>query len=397
LPRHLRARRDGIAQPVTTVELFFDLVYVFAITQLTHLILDDLTMGAVARAAFLLLVVWWAWICTAWMANWFDPDSPAVGALLTGVMLASLLMAAAIPLAFGADGVLFAVSFMMLQVGRSGAGAYLLRKDHPLRDVFQRVAAWSVLGGVLWLAGSALDGDNRLLLWAPALLVEFCAPVAGYWLPGRGRGTTSDWDIEGGHFTERCEAFIIIALGESIVLTGATAAHAGLSATVSLSLSVAFLETAALWWLYFGATAEPTRDAMRQCEDPGRLARDADTYLHVPIVAGIIAVAVGDDLLIAGPNDAAHGVGLAVVLGGPVLFLVGESLFRMRVMGDPANAKRLAVAALLLLFTPVGARVSALALSATVALLLVGLALWELAPTARRTWNGQSQHEGVSP
>jgi low temperature requirement protein LtrA len=136
---------------------------------------------------------------------------------------------------------------------------------------------------------------------------------------------------------------------------------------------------------------------MRQCEDPGRLARDADTYLHVPIVAGIIAVAVGDDLLIAGPNDAAHGVGLAVVLGGPVLFLVGESLFRMRVMGDPANAKRLAVAALLLLFTPVGARVSALALSATVALLLVGLALWELAPTARRTWNGQSQHEGVSP
>jgi low temperature requirement protein LtrA len=289
------------------------------------------------------------------------------------------------------------VSFVTLQVGRSAAAAYLLRKDHPLRDVFQRVAAWSVLGGVLWLAGSALDGDNRLLLWAPALVVEFCAPAAGYWLPGRGRAATSDWDIEGGHFTERCEAFIIIALGESIVLTGATAAHVGLSATVSLSLSAAFLETAALWWLYFGAAAERTRDAMRTCEDPGRLARDAYTYLHVPIVASIIAVAVGDDLLIAGPNDAAHGLGLAVVLGGPVLFLVGESLFRMRVIGDPANAKRLAVAGLLLLFTPVGALVSALALTATVAALLIGLALWELAPTARGTWNGQPQHEGVSP
>ena len=397
LPRHLRARRQGIAQPVTTVELLFDLVYVFAITQITQLILRDLTVSAMARATFLLLVVWWAWICTTWMANWFDPTSPAVGALLTGVMLVSLLMAAAIPRAFGADGVLFAASFVTLQAGRSAAAAYLLRKDHPLRDVFQRVAAWSVVGGVLWLAGSAFDRDNRLLLWASALLVEFCAPVAGYWLPGRRRAATTDWDIEGGHFTERCEAFIIIALGESIVLTGATAAHVGLSATVSLSLSVAFLETAALWWLYFGATAERTRDAMRTCEDPGRLARDAYTYLHVPIVAGIIALAVGNDLLIAGPNDAADGVGLAVVLGGPVLFLVGESLFRMRVIGNPANAKRLAVAALLLLFTPVGARVSALALSSIVVALLIGLALWELAPTARRTWNGQSQHEGVAP
>jgi low temperature requirement protein LtrA len=394
--RHLRARRRGVAQPVTPVELFFDLVYVFAITQLTQLILSDLTVSTMARATFLLLVVWWAWICTTWMANWFDPGSPAVSMLLTGVMLASLLMAAAIPHAFGADGVLFAVSFVTLQVGRSAAAACLLRKDHPLRDVFQRVAAWSVLGGMLWLAGSALDGDNRLLLWAPALLVELCAPLVGYWLPGRGRAATGDWDIEGGHFTERCEAFIIIALGESIVLIGATAAHAGLSAKVSLSLSLAFLETAALWWLYFGAATERTRDAMRKCEDPGRLARDAYTYLHLPIVAGIIAVSVGNDLLIAGPNDAARGVGLAVMLGGPVLFLIGESLFRIRVMGDQANAKRLAVAALLLLFTPVGARVSAVALSSTVAALLIGLALWELAPTARRTWNGQSQHEGVS-
>jgi low temperature requirement protein LtrA len=394
--RHLRPRGQGIAQPVTTVELFFDLVYVFAITQLTHLILHDLTVGAVARASFLLLVVWWAWICTTWMANWFDPNSAAVGMLLTGVMLASLLMAAAIPRAFGADGVLFAVSFITLQVGRSAAAAYLLRKDHPLRDTFQRVAAWSVLGGVLWLVGSVLDGDKRLFLWAPALVVEFCAPVAGYWVPGRGRAATTDWDIEGGHFAERCEAFVIIALGESIVLTGATAAQVGLSTTVSLSLSVAFLETAALWWLYFGAVAERTRDAMRTCGDPGGVARDAYTYLHVPIVASIIAVAVGDDLLIAGPGHAVHGVGLSLVLGGPVLFLVGESLFRMRVLGDTASAKRLAVAALLLLFIPVGAQVSAFALSVSVAALLIGLALWEIAPTARRTCNGQSQHEGVS-
>src|ERR1700716_1752726 len=118
LSRHLRARGQGVAQPVTTVELFFDLVYVFAIMQLTQLILHDLTASAVARATFLLLVLWWGWICTTWMANWFDPDSPAVAALLTGVMLASLLMAAAVPRALGTDGVLFAGTFVTLQVGR---------------------------------------------------------------------------------------------------------------------------------------------------------------------------------------------------------------------------------------------------------------------------------------
>jgi low temperature requirement protein LtrA len=380
--RDLRPRGEGVRQPTTTVELFFDLVYVFAITQLSHLILDDLSVAGVGRAAFLLLIVWWAWIYTTWMANWFDPASPAVRSVLTGVMLASLLMAAALPEAFGEHGVLFAVSYVTLQVGRNVAAASLLRPDHALRDVFERLVAWSAVSGVLWLAGSALDGDRRLLLWIPAVVLDLCAPYAGYWVPRRGRAATTDWDIEGGHFTERCELFIIIALGESIVVTGATAADAGLTSTVVLCLAVAFLETAALWWLYFGAMAERTREVMRSCTDPGRLARDAYTYLHAPIVAGIIAVAVGDDLLIAEPGEALHGVGLAMVLGGPALYLLGESLFRLRVTGA-ANAKRLAVAAVLVLLAPVGAHVSALALTALVTALLSGLALWELRAPAR--------------
>ncbi len=132
-----------------------------------------------------------------------------------------------------------------------------------------------------------------------------------------------------------------------------------------------------MWWLYFGAVAERSREVMSACEDPGRLARDAYTYLHAPIVAGIIATAVGDDLLIADPGRALHGVGLAMVLGGPALYLVGESLFRLRVTGA-ANAKRLAVATVLVLLAPIGSQVSALALSATVAALLSALAVWEL-------------------
>jgi low temperature requirement protein LtrA len=381
--RHLRARGEGVEQPITTVELFFDLVYVFAITQLSHMILGDLAVAEVGRAAFLLLIVWWAWIYTTWMVNWFDPRSPAVGALLTGVMLASLIMAAALPGAFGAHGALFAVSYVALQVGRNVAAASLLGRDEPLRDVFERLVGWSAASGVLWLAGTALPGDRRLLLWIPAVMLDLCAPVAGYWLPRRGQTATTDYDIEGGHFTDRCQGFIIIALGESIVVTGATAASAGLSSTVVLCLGIAFLETAALWWLYFGAVAEHSRKVMSTCEDPGRLARDAYTYLHAPIVAGIVAAAVGDDLLIAGPGRALHGVGLAMVLGGPVLFLAGEALFRLRVTGA-ANAKRLAVAAILVLLVPLGTQLSALALSATVAALLSGLAAWELrTPTSR--------------
>jgi len=393
--RHLRPRGDGVRQPTTTVELFFDLVYVFAITQLSHLILDDLSVVGLARAAFLLVIVWWAWIYTTWMVNWFDPASATVRSVLTGVMLASLLMAAALPGAFGENGVLFAVSYVALQVGRNVAAATLLRRAHPLRDVFERLVGWSVVSGVLWLAGAALDGDQRLLLWIPAVVLDLCAPFAGYWLPRRGRAATTDWDIEGGHFTERCEGFIIIAMGESIVVTGATAANAGLTATVVVCLAVAFLQTAALWWLYFGAMAERTRLVMSTCEDPGRLARDAYTYLHVPIVAGIIAVAVGDDLLIGAPSEALHGVGLAVVLGGPALYLVGENLFRLRVTGA-GNLKRLAVAGLLVLLAPVGAHVSALALSALVAALLSALALWELRPVTHPLRHLHQQPEGAS-
>jgi low temperature requirement protein LtrA len=374
--RHLRPRGNGVTQPTTSIELFFDLVYVFAVTQLSHQILGDLSVAGVARAAFLLLIVWWAWIYTTWMANWFDPASPAVRAVLTAVMLGSLLMAAALPAAFGASGLLFAASYVTLQVGRNAAAAWLLNRRHRLRDIFERLVVWSVASGVLWLAGAALDSDQRLVLWIPALVLDLAAPAAGYWLPGRGRAATTDYDIEGTHFAERCQVFILIALGESIVVTGATASAAGLTSTVVVCLVVAFVETAALWWLYFGATAEDARVMLSTCDDPGRLARDAYTYLHLPIVAGIIATAVGNDLLIAGPHQATKGVALAMIIGGPSLFLLGESLFRWRMTGM-TKAKRMSAAALLVAMVPLGGHIEALPLSIVVAAVLTVLAVWE--------------------
>jgi low temperature requirement protein LtrA len=320
------------------------------------------------------------------MANWFDPGSAPVRGVLAGVMLGSLLMAAALPEAFGERAWLFAASYAALQVGRNAAAAALLRRRHRLRGVFERLVVWSAASGVLWLAGATLDGDDRLLLWLPALALDLAAPFAGYWMPGRGRAATTDWDIEGTHFAERCQVFIIIALGESIVVTGATASAAGMTPTVVLCLVVAFVQTAALWWLYFGATAEQARETISTCEDPGRVARGADTYRHLPIVAGIIATAVGHHLLIAEPHATANGVGVAMIVGGPALYLLGESAFGWRATGV-VNGKRVAATAVLIALVPLGTAVSVLVLSVSVAALLPALAVWELHSRSAASWS----------
>jgi low temperature requirement protein LtrA len=373
--KHLRVRGEG-EQSITVVELFFDLVYVFAVTQLSHVLIHDLSWGGAAHTAFLLLIVWWAWIYTTWMVNWFDPGSPPVRLVLIGVMGASLILAAALPEAFGTHGALFVAAYVTLQVGRNAAAALLLPRGHPLRRTLERITIWSLGSGVLWVGGLLDNGDRRLICWIPALLIELVAPLVGYVTPRLGSSLTTDYDVEGGHFAERCQGFIIIALGESIVITGATAASAGLDNTVVIALLVAFLETAALWWLYFGAVAIHSRRRIAESDDAGRLARDAYTYLHLPIVAGIIVVAVGDDLLIADPGHALARAGALMMLGGPAIYLLGETLFRVRMIGS-ASAKRVSVIVAICLLYAVSSSVSALALCAIVTALVGGLAVWE--------------------
>jgi low temperature requirement protein LtrA len=181
-------------------------VYVFAVTQLSHLLIDNQTLTGAAHTAFLLLVVWWAWIYTTWKVNWFDPASGAVRLVIVGAALASLLMSAAIPSAFGTGALLFAGSYVALQVGRNCAGAVLLSRDHALRETFERIVAWSLASGVQWIVGALLPSSLRFALWGPALAIDLAAPIAGYWTPGRGRSLTSDYKIDGGHFAERFQA-----------------------------------------------------------------------------------------------------------------------------------------------------------------------------------------------
>jgi low temperature requirement protein LtrA len=380
---HLR-NRDGGDQATTSAELFFDLVYVFAITQLSQLIIERQTLVAAGQGMFLLLVVWWAWTYTTWMVNWFDPESTKVRLVLLVGALASLLMAAAVPGAFGSHALLFAAAYVFLQVGRNVAAVLLLDSDHALRPVFARIVAWSVLSGLLWLAGAVVPEGVRVGLWAAALVADLGAPMLGYPTPGLGRSETAEYAVEGGHFADRFQAFLIIALGESIVVTGATAAGHQLTTTVVVALAVAFVDSAALWWLYFGEVAGHSRRLLAAAEDPGSLARDAYTYLHLPIVVGVIMVAVGDDLLIAGPSRTLGALGIVMTVGGPAVYLFGESLFRLRMI-QSVNPKRIAAVLALCSLGAAGAFISSLALAGAVVAVLVGLAAWEYTPSTATT------------
>ena len=176
--RHLRPR-NGDPQPTTAVELLFDLVYAFAVTQISHLIIGHLTYTGVAHAALLLWVVWWAWIYTTWMVNWFEPASSPVRLIVVLGALASLLMAAAIPTAFTATPLLFAAAYVVLQVGRNAAARWLLEDDHALRIVFERILAWSLFSAVFWIAGALAPSSWRFACGAPRCSIDFVAPIVG--------------------------------------------------------------------------------------------------------------------------------------------------------------------------------------------------------------------------
>jgi low temperature requirement protein LtrA len=366
-------------QSVSFVELFFDLVYVFAITQLSHYLISHLDGQGAWHAAFLLLVVWWAWIYTTWMANWFDPESLAVRLLLIGGMLSSLLMAAALPQAFAGRGGLFAGAYVTLQVGRNAIAMFLLGRDEPLKRTFQRLSAWSAASGTLWIAGGLAGTATRPSLWLAALAVDLAGPLLRYKTPGLGRSLTSDWTIDGKHFAERFQLFIIIALGESIVVTGASGSKTSLDTITVIALGVAFLGTAALWWLYFDEVAGKSRSGIANHADPGRIARDAYTYLHIPIVAGIILIAVADEILIVHPEHRLSVAGVIVMLGGPLLYLLGEALFRWRMVRRISIKRVTAMSALALLAIPAMIS-SAIVLAGGVATVLIALAVWEYSP-----------------
>ncbi len=368
----LREREDD---RTTFIELFFDLVYVLAVTQLAHLLAEHLTVLGALQTMLLLFAVWWAWVDTAWLTNWFHPDRTSVRLMLVGIMLLSLIMSAVLPAAYGDRGIWFAGAYAAMQVGRTAFAVAELGGQPGLRRNFVRILGWKAVSAALWISGGLGHGSARLTLWAAAVVIEYAAAAVGFYLPGLGRSTPADWSIRGRHLAERVQLFILIALGESILVTGTAFGSQSLRPDDFAAFVVAFLGSVALWWVYFDRSAEAASAVIAGADDPGRLGRSAYTYHHLPMIAGIIVAAVGDALIIAHPAGAPSPAIIATVLGGPALFLAGHVLFKRAVFGRLSIARLVALAALVAL-VPVGLVIPPLALSTAATLVVAAVAAW---------------------
>jgi low temperature requirement protein LtrA len=314
---------------VSFVELFYDLVFVFAVTQLAAYLVDNITPEGAVRAGVLFVAVWWLWINTTWATNRLDPDAAPVRFAMFALMGASLVLSMALPRAFDHQSLLFAVPYVAMQVGRSLFSFASLRhhgEAGEARTALQQ-AIWFGLSGALWITGAMLEADARINVWVLALAVELAVPWFGFPVPGLGRTEVRDWDVQGEHLSERCGLFIIISLGEMLLVTGARAAEKEWTLTGAAATATAVATALAMWWLYFDTGSKRGTRAFEE-QQPGYLARVAYTYLHLLIVAGIVLSAVGDKGLIAHPHDPVAWQDAVTLMGGPALFLLGNFLFK---------------------------------------------------------------------
>jgi low temperature requirement protein LtrA len=378
----LRVRSGHDHHRVSFVELFFDLVFVFAVTQLSHSLIDHFSVLGAVQTLLLMVAVWWVWMYTTWCTNWLDPEKVPVRLLMMAMMLAGILLSASIPKAFETRGVAFAFAYVSMQLGRTGFFLWAVRGHARLVQNFQRIFVWLAVSAVLWIAGGFAAESSRLALWALAIGLEFLAPWVGFHVPVLGRSTTADWDVEGGHMAERCGLFIIIALGESILVTGATFSALKWDPPLIAAFVASFVGSLAMWWLYFGVEAETGSRTISASDDPGRLARLAYTYVHLLLVAGIIVAAVGDEFVLTHPTGHAGPGTAIVVLGSTALYLLGHTLFAWAITGRarPSSLGGLvAIGALV----PFASHLSPLALMTASTVVLVSVVLIESIPTAK--------------
>ncbi len=366
-------REPGTAGRVTNIELFFDLVYVFAVTQLSHYLLAHASVTGALETGLLLAMVWQLWVYTTWVTNWLDPERIAVRLLLLGLTGGSLVMSAALPGAFSSRGLAVGCTYAVMQVGRSVFTVIALR-GRDLQRNFERILCWCLVSGALAVAGGFAAGGTRVTLWAAAVGVDLLGGAVGFYTPGLGRSTTHEWTIEGGHFAERCQAFVLIALGESIVVIGATLSGlAHIAAAEIAAFGVALTGSAGLWWLYFDRSAGEAARIIAASDDPGRLGRSAYHFLHPVMVAGIIVTAAADEVTLADPDEVGHAAASWLILGGVALFLAGDAAFKA-VIWREVPWTRIGAVAVLALLGLAAPHLSALALGACAAAVVLAVA-----------------------
>src|SRR5215467_7451164 len=383
-------------QRVTNIELFFHLVFVFAVTQLSHFLLSGPGSGAhphtglllsghaltALLTALLLTMVWLLSSYTTSVTNWLDPALIAVRLLLLVLAAISLVSSAALPTAFSRSGLIVGSAYLVMQVGRSAFTVAVIG-DPVLRRNFQRILAWCLVSGSLALAGGLVHGNSRVLLWICAVAIHLLGGAAGFYTPGLGKSQTAEWTIEGGHFAERCQGFILIAIGESIVVIGASLASrldaGSLTGAEISAFVIAVVGSVAFWWVYFDRTARDAADVIARSEDPGRIGRTAYHLIHPIMVAGIIVAAAADAAVaeVAASHDGtAHATAWDawLILAGPALFLIGHAAFKLAIW-QRISWPRLASVAALGLFGLLAPHVPALALAACSAAAVVAVAV----------------------
>ena len=350
------------------LELFFDLVFVFAFTQVTALILEDPSARGFARAALVLAMVWWAWSAYAWMTNAIDVDNVPTRLIVFAGMLAGFFMALAVPDAFQDGAAWFAVAYFVVRVLNTTLFTWGVRGDRGNLMASLRLAPWFVGAAFIALVGGFVDSDYRAWVWLGSLLVD----VVGTLTVAR-----AEWRVSASHFAERFALIVIIALGESIVAIGVATSHLERDRTHALSIVVAFAGVVALWWAYFDFTAIAAERTLRRASPRARntLARDVFTFFHYPIVLGIILYAVAAKKTLEHPLDPLSAAGRWALGLGIALFLSGFVLARFRAIRRVAW-ERLAAAALALATVLVLRRADAIVvLLAVIGVLVLSIAI----------------------
>jgi len=354
--RNLQRPAEGEnASRVTFVELFFDLVFVFAVTQISHLLIAHPDLPTLVQTLVLTSAAWWVWVNTAWVTNWLNPELGVVRAMLIVLMLLGLLMSSALPDAFSTGAPLFAIAYVAMQVGRSVFTALALRRHWRDNYVnFLRISAWASAAGALWLAGAFAPDEYRLPFWLVAVLLEYLGPVSKYATPGLGQSDVQTWNVSGEHMAERAGLFIIIALGESIIVTGTAFGEQDFGPLSAVAFLSAFGSTVLMWLLYFNHGARGGQRFITRATDTGPIARLAYTYLHIPLVLGVVLTAVADELALLHPLGLHEGSSLAwtagLICGAGAVYLLGNAFFKRSVGGPWLLSHFAGVVALAALF-----------------------------------------------
>jgi low temperature requirement protein LtrA len=343
---------------VTPLELFFDLAFVFAITQVTILLADDPTWAGVLRGMLVLAALWWAWTAYAWLTSAMDVDEGGVRLTMLASMGTMLVVALAVPGAFGDDAVLFGAAYLLVRLLHLVLSASLARDDPDRSGALLRFAPTAIVGALLLMVAGFLEGDERIALWVVALAVDYLGPV----MVGVGGG----WRVAPEHFAERHGLIILIALGESLIAIGVGAGFE-LDTGALVAAALGIVVVSALWWLYFDVAAIFARRRLLRATglELHRLALHAYSYLHLPMVAGIVLFALGLKTTLGHVGETLDTVPAVGLCGGAALYLLAHVAFLYRTTGRVFRRRTIGAVVLLALVP------AALAIPALAALALV--------------------------